>query len=261
MGVRVNHLSARDIISLLATKHAKDLFVPECKNGSTWFNNAVLKLDAWVMKRSWAKPLAIGYEIKVARNDFVRDAKWPGYLEYCNEFYFVCPAGLIQPNEIGDQTGLYWTSKNGKILYLKKKAPYRDIEIPPELYVYILMCRTEIVATTVYDGKPKTDAEKTEYWQNWLKGRTADKDLGWRVSKAIQEKVDQVERESDHLRRENKQLQEIKEFCEKLGVVNFHTPWRAEDQIHNALKGVPEGFIEGLDNCIRHLSDIRGKLI
>jgi hypothetical protein len=252
-------MTSRDIIGLLATKHAKDLFVPECKNGSTWFNNSVLKLDAWAMKRSWANPMAIGYEIKVARNDFIRDAKWPGYLEYCNEFYFVCPADLIQPSEIGDQAGLYWTSKNGKILYLKKKAPYRNIEIPPELYVYILMCRTEIVATTA-DGKPKTDAEKTEYWQNWLKGRTADKDLGWRVSKAIQDRVRQVERESDYLRKENKNLQEIKTFCEKLGVVNFHTPWGVKDQVEEALTGMPSDFLSKLDGCIKNLIDLKQKV-
>jgi hypothetical protein len=122
------------------------------------------------------------------------------------------------------------------------------------------MCRTEIVATTVYDGKPKTDAEKTEYWQNWLKGRTADKDLGWRVSKAIQEKVDQVERESDHLRRENKQLQEIKEFCEKLGVHNFRSAWNVEDQIQAALTGMPTDFLRKLDDCIKDLNDLKQKV-
>ena len=88
------NITANKIQSLLAVKHSKDIFVPECKDGPTHTADH-LRMDAWVMKRSWVRPLSIGYEIKISRQDFLNDQKWHSYLNYCNEFYFVCPAGLI----------------------------------------------------------------------------------------------------------------------------------------------------------------------
>jgi len=118
-------MNAKDIIKLLAQKHARDLFVSECKNGSTWFTEGGLRLDAWVMKRSWASPLTIGYEVKVSRQDFLSDSKWHGYLDYCNEFYFVCPPELIQPNELPPKRVLYWTSKNEMSYQEESSLPER----------------------------------------------------------------------------------------------------------------------------------------
>ena len=61
------------IKSLLAVRHAKDVFVEECKNGPTHNTKTLIKLDAWAMSRSWANPHTFGYEIKVSRSDFLSD--------------------------------------------------------------------------------------------------------------------------------------------------------------------------------------------
>ncbi len=135
-------ISSKTILEALSYKHSEDIFIPECKNGSSFGGH--LRMDAWVLKRSWAHPLAIGYEIKVSRGDYEADEKWRGYMEYCNEFYFVCPSNLIQPDELPDDTGLFWLSKTGTRLYKKKKAKYRNLTIPEDLYRYILMWRTKI---------------------------------------------------------------------------------------------------------------------
>jgi len=138
-------MTADDILKLLEKKHWKDVFVPGCKNGSTWFTQGLLVLDAWVMKRSWSHPISIGYEIKISREDFYADKKWVKYLDYCNEFYFVCPNKLIEPEELPTNAGLYYVSRNYKRLYQRKKSTYRNIQIPEELYRYILMCRAKIL--------------------------------------------------------------------------------------------------------------------
>lgn len=67
------------ITDLLIARHAGDVFVPECKNGSTWetyySDQRLLKLDGWAMKKSWKNPCMTGYEIKVDRSDFLNDEK------------------------------------------------------------------------------------------------------------------------------------------------------------------------------------------
>ena len=133
------------ILDLLAAKHRGDVFVAECKTGPTTTANAHhLRMDAWVMRRSWAHPDTTGYEIKVSRGDFLRDDKWPAYLKYCNRFYFVCPPNMIAVNEVPAGCGLMWASKNAAMLYTKIKAPRREVEIPENLWRYVLMCRASI---------------------------------------------------------------------------------------------------------------------
>ncbi len=46
------------------------------------------------------------YEIKSSRGDFLSDAKWENYLEYCTHFSFVAPAGAIFRWELARGIGL-----------------------------------------------------------------------------------------------------------------------------------------------------------
>lgn len=52
-----------------------------------------------------------GFEFKRKRQDFLQDlrsGKWIEYLNYCNTFTWVCPEGLIYPEEIIFPAGLLW---------------------------------------------------------------------------------------------------------------------------------------------------------
>lgn len=49
-----------------------------------------------------------GYEIKVSRGDFKSDKKWTEYLAFCNQFYFVCPKGMIKLDELPPEIGLIY---------------------------------------------------------------------------------------------------------------------------------------------------------
>ena len=139
----MHNTTANQIQSLLARKHSEDIFVSECKDGPTVATNH-LRMDAWTMKRSWTNPLSIAYEIKVSRQDFLNDHKWHNYLNYCNEFYFVCPSGLIDKSELPDEVGLIYVAKTGTRLFKKKPAHRRIIELPESLLKYILICRAEV---------------------------------------------------------------------------------------------------------------------
>lgn len=121
---------ANDILKLLQLKHKADVIIPECKTGATikWsIDTKPLRLDAWVMKCKWVNPDYIGYEIKVSRADFLSDKKWKGYLRYCTKFYFVCPKGLIEADELPEQIGLIYA--NEKNLYTKRKCTMSNTQI------------------------------------------------------------------------------------------------------------------------------------
>lgn len=206
-------LTAADITKALAVKHTKDVFVPECKDGPTWFNSH-LRLDAWAMKRSWSKPCVWGYEIKISRRDFVQDDKWPGYLPYCNQFYFVAPQNIIQPDELPAEVGLLVASKNGSRLYLKKKAPHRDVDIDPTIFRYVLMCRARI------SQQYEVDAIRTrDYWIRWLAQKEENRELGYRVSQALgrryERDVEEVRIEQEKLRKKIGRLETIERWAEK----------------------------------------------
>ncbi|MBN1663413.1 MAG: MmcB family DNA repair protein [Deltaproteobacteria bacterium] len=208
------------IKDLLADKHSNDVFVTECKNGPS--GAGLLKLDAWAMRKSWSNFSTIGYEIKISRSDFLSDTKWPGYLDYCHEFYFVCPTGVISPAELGPDVGLAYVSKTGSRIFTKKKAPYRNIKLPQELLVYILMCRTQIVESTfgrIIHSRGNSHEANLKYWRNFMAEKNECRDIGYRASekirKLIREKIDDVERENRRLQSEVELYQEIKIICDE----------------------------------------------
>lgn len=257
-------MSADKILTLLLRKHSDDLCVPECKTGSTWFGGKLRKLDLWVMKKSWAKPWTTGYEIKQTRSDFLNDNKWSEYLKYCTDFYLVAPPGVIQPEELPADVGLLVTSKNMTMLYTKRKAVHRNIEIPETIFRYILMWRVQI-ANTRQAGQSMQD-----YWKAWLAEKDEKKQLGYNVSKKIRELVTEnigkVEVKNHQLERENERLTEIKKLIKELGVTEtYFSTFQVKDKLRARVKelesGIPDGLPVYLDNVIKNLTLIREKLL
>jgi len=205
-------VTSKQLLDLLATKHSGDIFVPECKNGPTQTSRH-LRLDAWVMPRSWAHWDTIGYEIKVSRGDFMRDEKWRAYLAYCHKFYFVAPPGIIDPKELPQDVGLLVSSKNGTRLYTKRRAAIRDVEIPMDILIYILMCRT-----SVRGEYGLNEMSKAEFWRNWLEKKKDLQDLGWnvsnRISTMIREEINDVRAQNDRLQKQIEGFAEVKKFCD-----------------------------------------------
>lgn len=80
-------------------------------------------------------------ETKVSRGDFKRDfgkrkhrmierGRYPA-----NYFFFACPAGLIEPQELPKYAGLLWVDQNGRVSQKKKprklqRKPQRDRILP-----------------------------------------------------------------------------------------------------------------------------------
>lgn len=69
-----------------------------------WRNIDLLAFSAWQSKGRYAR---VGYEVKVSRsdlrNELLRPHKRAANVEWCNEFYFAVPKGLLRPDEIAWQ--------------------------------------------------------------------------------------------------------------------------------------------------------------
>jgi len=196
--------TASHILSALRQKHIEDVFVPECKDGSTQARSTHKKMDAWVMPRSWSKPHITGYEIKVTRGDFLGDRKWQGYLEMCNTLYFAAAPGIIHPNELPAEVGLMeavgWGT--GMRLITRKKAVCRtDQKIPESVFRYVLMCRATIGVDREMGARERA--------QQFLDEKEEDKALGLAVSRKTREMMRKLNRES----------QETRALCESYGSI------------------------------------------
>ena len=110
-----------------------DAFYSEVKTGRSL--PGYLRFDAVAIKQSWKRPLIIGYEIKVSRNDFLRDKKWRNYQKYCHEFWFACPVvgndgnHVIKLDELPGDVGLIYYSPEHDTLFTKRRAMYRKIDL------------------------------------------------------------------------------------------------------------------------------------
>lgn len=182
-----------------------------------------LIMDAWAMKKSWAHPLVVGYEIKVSRSDFLGDRKWQKYIDYCNEFYFAAPKGLIAPNELPPEVGLIEATVNGKALITRKKAVYRAVEVPESLYRYILMCR----ATIGSESHNSIADSKLRRWQEWLDDKEQFRLTGLKIRKKISDEFRRVASENKDLKSKIADYDEVNAYLERMGISNDvrHPQW------------------------------------
>lgn len=261
-------ITAKDIERLLAQRHDSDIFVPQCKNGSTYYTDGLQILDGWAMAKSWKNPKFTGYEIKVSRGDFIRDDKWRKALPLCNEFYWVAPQGVIAPEEVTAECGLIIVSKGGMRLFIKRKAPYREIETPIDLIYYILICRTHIRGERVVPSK-------AEQWRDWLAMKDEHKEIGYNVSRKIQElfreRVTKVESENRVLRDEIKKFPEVEQTLLRLGLMGVNQSvrgnfldlphrWTIESMAKEALDPLPKGLVDTLRECANKLEAAQRRL-
>lgn len=238
MKKQTDKINASDIDRLLAQRHADDVFVPECNMGSAWFDQKHRRMDAWVMKKTWSPITMIGYEIKVAKADFRNDEKWPEYLKACNQFYFVCPWGLIDKDELPPEAGLLYVTKTGNQLIMKKKSVWRDIEIPARLLVYVLMARVVITRERV-GGQTRE-----QYWQSWLEKKIQNENLGYLVSRRVRDYVEKVETENNRLKKQMEAYDVVRERLTELGF-DPDVPisqWNIRGRLDSALEMIPEHF-------------------
>lgn len=231
-------LTASQILALLAQKHKDDLFVSECKEGSTWSGGPTLRLDAWAMRRSWTKWTTWGYEIKVDRSDFVADDKWSDYLPLCHHFSFVSPYHMIEPEEVPEGIGLLWVTKEGHRIYTKRKPVEKKIETPIALLLYILMCRSVIVPNMYFTR----GQSNREYWTAWLQQKENDQMLGAQVRTRLHHLITELQRRARIAESQLATVKETQTLIETaIGIpLSQLSSWDRKAELQELLRGVPK---------------------
>ena len=175
-----------------------------------------MRMDVWVMARSWSKPTTWCYEIKVDRADWFRDSKLHLYEPLCNRLVIACPHGLLDKSEIPGDYGLLWVTKSGRTL-MKKKPAHRDVEIPESLWRYVLMCRSTIGRD---HGEHRED--RVAYWRRWLEEKHEHQDIGHRVGRRLQqvheEQVTKVEIKQRELESRIRDLETVARVADECGI-------------------------------------------
>lgn len=221
--LRLKGIDADRIANLLAERHLKDVFVTECKNGETWGARDLLKLDAWVLQRTYSPLTTIGYEIKTSRHDFENDQKWTGYIDLSHLFYFVCPAGLIRAIDLPQQIGLIWVSQTEK-LHIKRKA--ERVTPNPEklnrLLIYVLMARSKIVANMFeVNGFSETDNLKLK--RDAVERANEKKELAYFIKGHVHDVSEMLKKKESDLTYREHYVRDFEKRLAQLGIT-----WNSE---------------------------------
>lgn len=226
-------ISGAVILNLLSARHARDVAVAECSLEPY----GGLRADLWVTRPSWSKPLTTIYEIKVSRQDFLRDDKWVNYLPYCNVFYFATPPGLIDRRELPDGVGLVEAAKTGNTLRTVSKAVWRDDdhEAMARVTKSVLMNRFwSRGGLRMADHRPKTRAERIAEWRQTVE---ADGPLvGKRVRGRIMDELNQAIRERDTALAQVKDVEVFRQALERRGL-SIHRAWNVELELDRVTRG------------------------
>ena len=235
---RLNGMDSRLIMSLLEDRHNKDAFVSECKNGETWGARDLLKMDAWVLRRSYSPLTTIGYEVKCSRQDFEQDQKWTGYLDLCHLFYFVCPAGLIRATDLPQSIGIIWVSSSHK-LRVKRKAERSDPD--PEklnrLLIYVLMARCNIVAN-MNERSTDPPKDKLQAMRDVVEGANERKELAYIVKGHIRDMWEQVQKTNRDIKGREDTLKRFEDRLAFLGITwdSSQNQWQETSRIQNEIE-------------------------
>lgn len=224
------------ITSALAEKHHKEFFATEVKNGPTYnpVGQGLLKFDAMAIYKSWTSPCIVIYEVKVSRSDFLRDGKYHLYKQYCHEFYFVVPSGMVKKEEIPDDIGLMYYDPETKAIRTVKKALYRKIDISPEMLMYIIMNKLDSDRIPFFNSRAEwcrayLDNKKDNYILGMM--------LGTRMAREIVEmnsEVNKLRGEADRNKQVVKRYDEIIEICHKHGITEWHFAEEVDKILTNA---------------------------
>jgi hypothetical protein len=137
-------MTADDIVKAIHLKHScktdqgtiEWVVFDEFRTGSRYRYIDVLAVNCW---KSYGNVSIVAYEIKISKADFKKDLdnfekKQGETFKHSTEFYYVCPHGMILPDEVPEQCGLYWVN-SAMQLRNKKRATIRSMpNVPPSMF-------------------------------------------------------------------------------------------------------------------------------
>lgn len=111
------------------------LFIPEYTHGDLRIDAAVIDVRDRNVR---------GFEIKVSREDFIRDKKWQMYSTFCSSVCIACPKDMIRKDEVASPFGLVWVTEDGQYEYAKMPKNIQSREALAWTFTYLSVLEKEI---------------------------------------------------------------------------------------------------------------------
>jgi hypothetical protein len=220
--------SAASIHRLLSARHAKDVYVPECKLG----NAGSRVMDAWVLLPTWSPMTAIGYEVKVSRSDWLRDQKFEAYRACCHLMFVVAPKGVVQHQELPGGVGLLEPIGQGDgarlVTRVKPTRHQADAEALVKVMAHVLMWRKD----RANHADPRARAA---VWREWVDGKREGRTIASQLRGRIQKELREAERRVFEAEGKAKQLQDAADALRELGITPGYDRWQTKRKIEAAL--------------------------
>lgn len=247
-------VTSTDIKRALADKHWKDFFLTEVKSGPTQLAvpGDLKILDGLAVRKSWTATCFTGYEVKISRGDFLRDAKFYTYEELCNCLYIVCPKGMIDRTEVPESVGLMYYDPGKKTITTRKKAIFRKIEYSPEMLLYIIFSRLDSDRYPFF-------SDKKEYFEAYIAGKSDNRVLSHAIKTKLVEDNARLENELESLRNFEQQYEAHKAI---MGVLHNHGIWgfRGKDVAEELEKALSSRCPEDISHIRRDAERLAERL-
>lgn len=256
-------VSSYDIKKALEVHCIKDFFMTEVKDGPTQIDQHELKiLDAMSIAKSWVHPCIKGFEVKVSRGDFLRDPKWYTYFPLVNEFYMVCPQGMIERSEIPTTCGLLWYRPKSGTILTKQKATYGGGQPTADMLMYIIMNRLEP------DHRPFFST-KAEWAREYMEQKDRDRHIGQSFGTVLTKRVDELEQklaDYDRFESDAKRVRAVLDAIDKVLKKHNITYWSSWDdgsrakEIDEMLTRVYPAELDRIDSDLQAALSLIAKL-
>ncbi|KAA8828131.1 MmcB family DNA repair protein [Bifidobacterium myosotis] len=228
-----------------------------------------LRLDGVALEWQYGNMWVHGYEIKVSRSDWLRDAKYERYRRYCDTLTVVCPKGMIGRDEMPGDIGLMWYEPDTAALRYRRKpgydAPGKDTGILKDRLL------REIVRSVWYDpsvSRYGRYATAREYLDQKTEMKGVGRALGSKMALRLQNLEERCE--PTHRRRTEAKAAAYDRLVGLLYDSGWRQiePWADPEHIDTALARlgealrdtVPAGLLdETLEEAIGRLEELRDR--
>jgi hypothetical protein len=226
-------MDAFQILGLLKNKHSGPswAFFENVRSYTGYkYDKGERYLDAYTVGLWKQNNTCIAYEIKVSVQDFRSDIenftdKQSDAMRNSNQFYYICPNNLIQPEEVPEISGLIYAGD--KSLRIKKVAPIR--EMPNNCLDFDFIKSLLRNAATKVDSNP--------LWKYYGRDLNEQEILKLAEEKGHIKSDWEIKNKATEIAATKRlgSYKAIKKLREAMGVHNWGEPYEAIDEIINAI--------------------------